>query len=149
VVITPEEFLGWREGSLELPPRSVLLTCDDGLANNVSTMLPMLQEAGLRCLFFVTGESLLEMPSLLWYEALYLMMLSGKQMSWQRLGLRTSLESGSRRAAWSTLLTTLSREDRDARLASLQKLRDEFGLSEGWDAEYLAKGPSGERFRLL
>lgn len=28
-VITPETFLHWSEGELSLPPRSILVTCDD------------------------------------------------------------------------------------------------------------------------
>ena len=42
-VISPEQFLLWAEGQVELPPRSVLLTCDDGLGNNLSDMLPILK----------------------------------------------------------------------------------------------------------
>ena len=38
----------------------MLLTCDDGLQNTLTDMLPVLQELGLSCLFFVTGASLSE-----------------------------------------------------------------------------------------
>src|SRR3954452_12928551 len=72
-VISPDHFRGWLQGGLELPPRSVLLTCDDGLLNNVSVMLPVLEQEGLQCLFFVTGESLEDPPSMLWYIELYLL----------------------------------------------------------------------------
>jgi hypothetical protein len=41
-VISPEEFLLWCETKHELPPRSVLLTCDDGLRNCLVDMLPIL-----------------------------------------------------------------------------------------------------------
>src|SRR5579871_1023426 len=74
-VIRPEEFLLWCEEKRELPPHSVLLTCDDCLQNNVSEMLPLLREADLACLFFATGASVSEEPKMLWYERLYLMLL--------------------------------------------------------------------------
>src|SRR5262245_42633896 len=62
-VISPEQFLRWGEGKLDLPPRSVLLTCDDGLLNTLTTMLPILNDFGLSCLFFVTGVSAGEVSS--------------------------------------------------------------------------------------
>src|SRR5437667_8110528 len=40
-IISPAEFLCWSEGELELPRRSVLLTCDDGLRNTLTDMLPI------------------------------------------------------------------------------------------------------------
>jgi peptidoglycan/xylan/chitin deacetylase (PgdA/CDA1 family) len=66
-VITPEEVLAWRQGRFELPPRAVLLTCDDGLVNNLADMLPLLLQEQVRCLFFVTGASAAEIRSTLWY----------------------------------------------------------------------------------
>src|SRR5579872_815198 len=72
-MISPEGFLRWINGDERLPPWSVLLTCDDGLRNNLTDMLPILQEEGLRCIFFVTGSSASETRSMLWYEELYLL----------------------------------------------------------------------------
>src|SRR5437868_4981572 len=42
-VITPEQFLRWMEGQEDVPPRAVLLTCDDGLQNTLE-MLPILAD---------------------------------------------------------------------------------------------------------
>ena len=45
-------------------------------------MVPVpLQAHGLSCLFFVTGASLSEVPAMLWYEQLYLMLLVTKSES--------------------------------------------------------------------
>src|SRR5690349_3465613 len=52
-VISPLQFLGWCEAAQDLPPRAVLLTCDDDLRNTLTDMVPVLQEHGLSCLFFV------------------------------------------------------------------------------------------------
>src|SRR5271165_2820961 len=59
-VISPEEFLLWREGESALPPRSVLLTCDDGLLNTLTDMLPLVRELEVPFLLFVSGGSLLK-----------------------------------------------------------------------------------------
>jgi peptidoglycan/xylan/chitin deacetylase (PgdA/CDA1 family) len=74
-VILPEDVLGWREGKRELPPRAVLLTCDDGLLNSLTDMLPVLLQEGTRCLFFVTGASAGDERTMLWYEELLLRLL--------------------------------------------------------------------------
>jgi len=71
-LISPEQFLRWCEGELELPPRSVLLTCDDGLRNTLTDMLPIIADAGVSFLFFVTGASVEEASSMLWYEQMFL-----------------------------------------------------------------------------
>ena len=75
-VISPQQFLDWCEAKQDLPPRAVLLTCDDDLRNTLTEMVPMLQEHGFSCLFFVTGASLNEVPTMLWHEQLYLMLLA-------------------------------------------------------------------------
>jgi peptidoglycan/xylan/chitin deacetylase (PgdA/CDA1 family) len=74
-VVSPAQMRLWCKGEWSLPPRAVLLTCDDGLANAVTDMLPILKEEGLSCLFFVTTRSLAEEPSMLWYEELYFTLL--------------------------------------------------------------------------
>jgi peptidoglycan/xylan/chitin deacetylase (PgdA/CDA1 family) len=70
-IVAPETFRAWMNDGGDLPPRSVLVTCDDGLVNNVSDMLPVLKKEGVSCLFFVTGESCREHPGMLWYEDVY------------------------------------------------------------------------------
>jgi peptidoglycan/xylan/chitin deacetylase (PgdA/CDA1 family) len=76
-VIDAERFRVWLEKRDVLPPRSVLVTCDDGLANNLSEMLPVLNSEGVPCLFFITGESCGEQPGMLWYEELYHLLTGG------------------------------------------------------------------------
>jgi peptidoglycan/xylan/chitin deacetylase (PgdA/CDA1 family) len=74
-IIDPEDFHERLEQGKPLPPRSLLITCDDGLLNTLTEMLPVLQEERMRCLFFVTGASCEEKPGMLWYEELYRLML--------------------------------------------------------------------------
>jgi peptidoglycan/xylan/chitin deacetylase (PgdA/CDA1 family) len=73
-LITPEAFHSWLKERSALPQRAVLLTCDDGLLNVLTDMVPILLEEGARCLFFVTGASLEDPPQYLWYEELYRML---------------------------------------------------------------------------
>ncbi|MGA8274667.1 MAG: polysaccharide deacetylase family protein [Candidatus Sulfotelmatobacter sp.] len=70
-VIHPEKFRASIEQGEPLPPRSVLVTCDDGLLNTLTGMLPILQSEEVPCLFFVTTASCKNNPSMLWYEELY------------------------------------------------------------------------------
>ncbi len=73
-VIHPEDFRVAMESGTPLPSRTVLLTCDDGLVNTLTDMLPVLLSENVRCLFFVTGASCSNNPGMLWYEELYQLM---------------------------------------------------------------------------
>ena len=117
-VISPEEFLLWCEASHELPPRSVLLTCDDGLRNSLFDMLPILQEAGLTCLFFVTGASLANTPTMLWYEELYLMFMAAPEsckLELLEIGLHAEASGEEKRPLWWDLVRKLSQYDLNRR----------------------------------
>jgi peptidoglycan/xylan/chitin deacetylase (PgdA/CDA1 family) len=70
-ILPPEEFRASIEQGNPLPPRSVLVTCDDGLLNTLTDMLPILESENVPCLFFVTAASCSDNPGLLWYEELY------------------------------------------------------------------------------
>ncbi len=70
-IIHPEDFRASIEQRKPLPPRSVLLTCDDGLLNTLTEMLAVLQAENVPCLFFVTAASCSDDPGMLWYEELY------------------------------------------------------------------------------
>jgi hypothetical protein len=50
-ILHPEEFRDWIEHGRQLPARSVLVTCDDGLANTLTDMLPVLESESVSCLF--------------------------------------------------------------------------------------------------
>src|SRR5215469_1830154 len=77
-VVTPEEFLDFIEKGSKLPARAVLVTCDDGLLNCLTDMLPVLEQEDVKCLFFVTGTSADESRSTLWYEELFLTFLKAR-----------------------------------------------------------------------
>jgi len=157
-VISPEEALAWRQGNFELPSRAVLLTCDDGLLNNLTDMLPVLQQEDLRCLFFVTGASAedrrsTEQRGTLWYEDLFLIFLrapAGKfEVSGEGLSVCVELNTREqRRAVWWNAVKRLSQADADARRAFLCTAARQAGIDE---ARNIAdqNSPSCRRFGLL
>jgi hypothetical protein len=85
----------------------VLLTCDDGLRNSLLDMLPMLQEFDLECLFFVTGASLSQTATMLWYEGLYLMFLAAPEsftLELPDLERRAAASQREKRSLWRELV---------------------------------------------
>jgi peptidoglycan/xylan/chitin deacetylase (PgdA/CDA1 family) len=151
-VISPREFLLWCEGGHELPPRSVLLTCDDGLRSSLFDMLPILQGLDLECLFFVTGASLSPTPTILWYEELYLMFLAAPEcftLELLEIGLRAKVSQQEKRTSWWELVTKLSQYDLNRRRTLLARIRMQLGLSEQWDAAYRDDPVLSRRFLML
>ena len=152
-VITPEQFRLWCNAEAQLPPGSVLLTCDDGLLNTLTDMLPIIREFNLPFLFFVTGASISEHSSMLWYERLYLwLMRAGKivtlKMPWREQPYFTYTVS-QKRSAWQELVRKLSAFDANSREAALAEVRIQIGISESWQSEYSQNEPSRRRFFML
>jgi peptidoglycan/xylan/chitin deacetylase (PgdA/CDA1 family) len=153
-VISPELFLECIRGTEKLPTRAVLLTCDDGLLNNLTVMTPILQEYGLQCLFFVTGTSAGENPTLLWYVELYLMLMEVSEtipaFEWNGIhipGISDSQED--RRSQWLQLMDCLSRFSGKDRTEFLQEACGRWGLKPDWKRRYLEDPAMRQRFHLL
>jgi peptidoglycan/xylan/chitin deacetylase (PgdA/CDA1 family) len=146
-IIAPEDVLSWLQEGRALPERAVLLTCDDGLLNNLTEMLPILQAEGLKCLFFVTGASTTEARSMLWYEELFLLLTAdlraaprteqSHSLKWfevSRGGLTIRGELGSReqrRSIWWNVVKQVSRFDADTRKGILTEIRGQL-VSTSW-----------------
>jgi peptidoglycan/xylan/chitin deacetylase (PgdA/CDA1 family) len=131
-VISPEDVLAWREGQRELPPRAVLVTCDDGLLNCLTDMLPVLRQERVSCLFFVTGASAGDSRKMLWYEGLFLMFMRAPaghfEVSSDDVAIRGELGSREhRRAVWWNSVTRLSQVDEGRRTSFLRTARTRFG----------------------
>jgi peptidoglycan/xylan/chitin deacetylase (PgdA/CDA1 family) len=152
-VVSPSQVRLWRKGERSLPQRAVLLTCDDGLANAVTDMLPILQEEGLPCLFFVTSRSLAEEPSMLWYEELYLTLQEVPEGTFEGtfcgVPVKTYLNSSlpQRSSSWHGMVEMLSRCDAQARLGFARAIREKFRFPEDWTLQHVKQDVS--RFRLL
>ena len=129
-VISPERFLAWLRAEEARPPRSVLLTCDDGLRNVLSCMVPILQEEEVRCLFFITGASVTDTPVMLWYEELYLLLKAAPagSIAVEVKGFQSACpRDADRRAFWWQLVQTLSGNEPAVRSEVLSVLREKFG----------------------
>lgn len=154
-VVTPEDVLEWREGRGTLPPRAVLLTCDDGLLNHLTDMLPVLQQEDVKCLFFVTGASADESRHMLWHEELFLLFFRARAGKFQILceGLTTSgefAEPHRRHATWWNAVKQLSRLDRSARNRFLEHARTTLCSDElSSDSQSIDSHSNERRFRLL
>jgi peptidoglycan/xylan/chitin deacetylase (PgdA/CDA1 family) len=152
-VISPEDALAWIEGRRELLSRSVLLTCDDGLLNCLTDMLPVLQEEGLKCLFFVTGASATDSRTSLWYEELYVRLLHAPaghfEISSEGIAIQGVLGSREdRRAIWWDSVKRLSQGNEESRVSFLRALRTQFSVESL--ASTFEKSPvSCRRFGLL
>lgn len=132
-IIHPEDFRASIEHGKPLPPRAVLVTCDDGLVNTLTDMLPVLQSEGVACLFFVTSASCGENPGMLWYEDLYQLMRA-KPLSGP--ALRFLIEEGpqsppaeSFQARWWSTVRSASRLGSRVRADWMALVRNDCGLA--------------------
>ena len=152
-LITPDDFRRYLQSDEELPDRAVLLTCDDGLVNNLTVMAPILRDEGLSCLFFVTGSSSAESTDMLWYVELYLTLMqaqSGRELEYRGFQIPAVPEGLSdRRACWHSLMRGLSQFDNEARREVLDILSDEWRLPPDWKAQFLADPVQRQRFQIL
>ncbi len=152
-VISPDDAFAWCQERRKLPPRAVLLTCDDGLLNNLTDMLPVLQQEGVNCLFFVTGASAGEERTMLWYEELFLLFLHAPAGRFEIAsgGVAIEGEFGSRegrRTLWWGAVQRLSKVDAGSRVVFLQSAPQQLGL-ESWRGFDAADPVSCRRFGLL
>jgi len=151
-VVSPEQVLDWAANGRELPKRSVLLTCDDGLLNTLTDMVPVLRGENLSCLFFVLAASTAKKSQRLWYEDLYLALLAAPQgtFTFAEPGITIEINGTTqRRAVWGKLLKQLSQFDRVERAAFLEAARAQFGLDRSRDIEFANSEARRRRFCLL
>jgi peptidoglycan/xylan/chitin deacetylase (PgdA/CDA1 family) len=117
-IVSPDDFRDHCVGKSTLPARAVLLTCDDGLTNNVTAMLPILNEEQVQCLFFVTRVAQAEHEAVLWHEQLYLRILAAGDeicISLPQIGRWGAQHIEARRGLWHSLVDTLSSFGREER----------------------------------
>ncbi len=152
-IVSPEEFLAWCGSHQPLPSRSVLLTCDDGLLNCQTDMLPILQEFELSCLFFVTGASLRDQASMLWYEELYLLFLAAGNsftLELMDIDMRISVASPQeKRVRWWDLVKRMSRFDERKRRGLVEKIREQLHVPVQWISRYVDDPVLRRRFLTL
>jgi len=144
-IIHPEDFRASMERGQPLPPRSVLVTCDDGLVNTLTDMLPVLQSEDVPCLFFVTAASCSDEPGMLWYEELYLLMRNQSLTeAVSQLPIEPGVEvpsSESLQSRWWRTVRRASQLDASARADWMVRVRSQSGSKQAIACE--------KRWRLL
>jgi peptidoglycan/xylan/chitin deacetylase (PgdA/CDA1 family) len=144
-VIHPEDFRARIEQGKPLPPRAVLLTCDDGLVNNLTDMLPLLQSESVFCLFFLTAASCTNNPGMLWYEELYHLMrttpLTGPDLQLPVEEATESASAESFQAKWWSTVRRASQLDARTRADWMSRVRSHCSPTQAFRSE--------RRWRLL
>ena len=92
-------------GGVPLPPRSLLVTFDDGWQDNVSVALPILRRQGFPATVFVAADVLAETTTWWWQEILMRALRTGRA-SWEQLW---TLAGGGDRPAGEPELVLLAR----------------------------------------
>lgn len=75
--VTAEEFAGHLKRKKRFPKKTVLVTFDDGYADNVHQALPILETVGIQALFFITTV-FLDTRRELWWDDLERILLGTK-----------------------------------------------------------------------
>jgi peptidoglycan/xylan/chitin deacetylase (PgdA/CDA1 family) len=131
-VISPDDYRSWVRTGEALPTGSVLVTCDDGLLNHLTDMLPVLLHEGIRSLFFVTGASCSEDPGMLWYEELYQLLGSGQLGRDDLQSLfevdRKPVSAGDFRSVWWSAVVRASRWERPVRETLWRQLQQKYPI---------------------
>lgn len=152
-VVSPEEFRLWVSGAQALPARSVLLTCDDGLRNTLTDMLPVIREFEVPFLFFLTSGSASENRAMLWHERLYLLLNYFPQKICLRMpsGAEPFIAEtpAQRISLWQRLIRELSPLSVSSRTDAMEDLRIQIGIGEEWLSEYSQNESFCRRFFML
>ena len=123
--ISLKQLCAWLAGQGALPPRSVLVTFDDGHTNNLHYALPALQKRGMLAVCFIVAGNLGE-RHLIWVEEGYSRLMSSNAEMWVSLdGQRHVLKSFHDRAAacsyFFRLLQKLPEEDQQKEMTNLRR----------------------------
>lgn len=83
-VVDLDTVLAARAGRHRLPKRALLITFDDGWADNVSVALPLLRDRGLPAVIFVATDAVAD-PSPCWWQEVLLRALRDGRASYEDL----------------------------------------------------------------
>ena len=77
--ITPQDYVRARKGKQELPAKPVILSFDDGYEDNWRVVLPMLQERGMKAVFYVVTNDIGQ-PGYMTWDNLFELEHSGMEI---------------------------------------------------------------------
>ena len=77
--ITPQDYARARKGKQELPEKPVILSFDDGYEDNWRVVLPMLEERGMKAVFYVVTNDIGQ-PGYMTWDNLFDLERSGMEI---------------------------------------------------------------------
>ena len=77
--ITPQDYARARKGKQQLPEKPIILSFDDGYEDNWRVVLPMLEERGMKAVFYMVTNSIGK-PGYLTWDNLFDMERSGMEI---------------------------------------------------------------------
>jgi peptidoglycan/xylan/chitin deacetylase (PgdA/CDA1 family) len=150
-IIDPSSFReSLREGS-PFQPGAVLITCDDGLVNCLTEMVPVLLAEGVACVFFPTAPSR-EGGGPLWHEELFLLLLAGAGNSVRGPDggtVRLPTDPNPRWEMWRTMMRSFGGRPHAERRSAMAEIAGEAGLPTGWLDETMREAGGADRFSTL
>lgn len=126
-----DELIDHLDRGRPLPPRAVLITFDDGYDDNYRHAYPLLREAGLSAMFFVsTGHIDSGQPYLYDWLVHMLSVTPAMALDLPELRLQAAVPAGlsARRALAAHVLDRMKTLDADAQRALVERLADEWAL---------------------
>ena len=81
-VVDLRQVLDAIEGTRALPPHALLITFDDGWADNLTYAAPLLQEHGMPAVIFVAAEAVQEPGIAWWQEEVFALGRTGRLAAW-------------------------------------------------------------------
>lgn len=124
--VTTQQLLEHIQGGTELPDNPLLITFDDGFADNFYEAFPLLVKHGLVATFFVS-TSYLETDNPFWFDSLVGIYLcaTNKEIDIPILGIKDRLDESftTRKALAIQRLTVFKELDNQQRLAALEQLK--------------------------
>ncbi len=151
--ITPDQFRAWCRGDFELPPRAVLITCDDGLQNNLTGMAPILTALDLPCLFFVLADALNSVGTMLWHEELNLLLhfaTNPISLTLPRFAIQERITGrAAKHALWVNLMNIMAGLAHEQREEIIDQVRNQLGVPSNWREDFFADPSNRERFLTL
>lgn len=77
--ITPQDYARARKGKQELPEKPIILSFDDGYEDNYRVILPMLEERGMKAVFYVVTNDI-GLPGYMTWDNLFDMERRGMEI---------------------------------------------------------------------
>jgi peptidoglycan/xylan/chitin deacetylase (PgdA/CDA1 family) len=125
--VHPDEYLWHLDRSLPVPPRSVLITFDDGLANNYEVVQPIMEQLQLPWILFTTTKGLEAENGFLWMSMLRAICRFTAAETISLLGRTWTAPAQSSRRAYKEMNDWLSHHDDEAVRDAVWQVIDNHG----------------------